>query len=281
MWGRSSRYAWWACSSCGTENVPRPRADDPWRRLRRVSRRLRSRKGCPWDRVQTCSSLRPYVIEEAYEVVEAIEGRQPAPLKEELGDLLYQVFFLSEIAREKGWFSVEDVAAGLAAKLVERHPHVFGRKRLRRADQVLRQWAHRKARRLTGNASIMDSVPRAMPALLRARRVSEKAARVGFDWGRVKGVLDKVEEELIELRREIRKAKRRRMEAELGDLLFTLVNLARFLRVDPESALRGTVGRFERRFRWMEVRARGEGKDLALLRSEEWERLWREAKSST
>lgn len=221
------------------------------------------------------------MIEEAYEVVEAIEGRQPAPLKEELGDLLYQVFFLSEIAREKGWFSVEDVAAGLAAKLVERHPHVFGRKRLRRADQVLRQWAHRKARRLTGNASIMDSVPRAMPALLRARRVSEKAARVGFDWGRVKGVLDKVEEELIELRREIRKAKRRRMEAELGDLLFTLVNLARFLRVDPESALRGTVGRFERRFRWMEVRARGEGKDLALLRSEEWERLWREAKSST
>lgn len=253
------------------------RRPDAWTDLKRVSRRLRAKGGCPWDRKQTFSSLRPYVIEEAYEVVECLEKKAWGELKEELGDLLYQVFFLSQIAWEKKWFSVDDVAQELATKLVRRHPHVFKRRRFSTADQVLKQWARTKARETSGR-SIMDSVPRSMPSLLRAKRVSEKAARLGFDWRNIGGVLRKVREELKELEAEIKRRDSKRSTEELGDLFFSLSNLGRFMRVDGELALHGAVNRFVKRFQYMESEIKRRGLDISDLRASEWESLWTKAK---
>ncbi|MBI2058636.1 MAG: nucleoside triphosphate pyrophosphohydrolase [Nitrospirae bacterium] len=198
-------------------------------------------------------------------------------LKEELGDLLYQVFFLSQMAWEKKWFDVDDVADALSSKLVRRHPHVFKRTGLRTANQVLKQWARTKAREGNGR-SVMASVPRALPALMRARRVSEKAARLGFDWKDSRGVLRKVKEEFGELEHELKHGKKRRVEEELGDLFFTLINLGRFWGVDGESALHGTVNRFVQRFQYMESEASRLGLDISRLKASEWEKLWGRAK---
>jgi len=242
--------------------------------LVRIVARLRAPDGCPWDRQQTHASLRPNLLEECYETLEAIDRNDPEGLKEELGDLLVQVAFHCQIAQETGQFTWADVFRQVNGKLVRRHPHIFGSARVSSAREVEEQWEALK-RRERSEGSLLDGVPPTMPALAYAQAISRRAARAGFEWEDLDGVLEKVAEELQELRQARDPAER---ERELGDLLFTLVNLARWLEVDAESALRNASRRFYRRFAYMEERARRMGRDFASLSMEEKEALWEEAK---
>ncbi|RMG11964.1 MAG: nucleoside triphosphate pyrophosphohydrolase [Planctomycetota bacterium] len=235
--------------------------------------RLRGPGGCPWDRRQTHASLRGYLLEETYELLEALDAGDLEHVREELGDLLFQVVFHARIAEEEGRFHLGEVAAGIARKLYGRHPHVFEDGVAPSSDEELaRAWAAHKRRE--GRRSVLDGVPRALPALLRAQRVQAKAAQVGFDWGDARGPLEKLEEEIDELRAEIAGADAEAVRSELGDVLFTAVNLARHLGVDAEAALREATERFVRRFRWVEAA----GGDLTALSDERLEALWEEAK---
>jgi tetrapyrrole methylase family protein/MazG family protein len=239
-----------------------------------VVRRLRSPQGCPWDREQTHASLRAAMLEEAYEVLEAIDEMSMAKLREELGDVLLQVLMQSEIAEEAGDFSLGDVADAVRDKLVRRHPHVFGDSKVSGADEVLRNWDALKAREY-GRESALDGVQRSLPALQWAWSLQRRAANVGFDWRDVDGPLEKIREELDELRQASTLEER---EAEFGDLLFTMVNVARKLGINPEDALRGTTGRFEARFRTMEAQARGDGRALRDMAIDELDSYWEAAK---
>ncbi len=239
-----------------------------------VVRRLRSPEGCPWDREQTHGSLRATMLEEAYEVLEAIDEQSMRKLREELGDVLLQVLMQSEIAAEAGDFTLGDVADAVREKLVRRHPHVFGSTVVGGADEVVRNWEALKAAEY-GRESALDGVQRSLPALQWAWSLQRRAANVGFDWPDVEGPLDKVGEELRELRQASTAEAR---EAEFGDLLFSLVNVARKLDMNPEDALRGATGRFETRFRMMEQKAKAEGRTLKDLPIEELDRYWEAAK---
>jgi tetrapyrrole methylase family protein/MazG family protein len=250
-------------------------------RLVDVMARLRAPDGCPWDREQTHASLRRYVIEETYEVVEAIDADDPDKLCEELGDLLLQVVFHAQLAAEEGLFDVDDVSAGITEKLIRRHPHVFGNVKVADAAEVLTNWQAIKATEKGNEArtSILDGIPASLPALMRALEVSKRAVRVGFEWPDTGSVLRKVDEELAELRTEIAAgAPSPRLADELGDLLFTVVNVARRLGIDPEEALREQIGKFGRRFRHIEARAAAGGRALDSLTLDEMEALWQEAK---
>jgi tetrapyrrole methylase family protein/MazG family protein len=250
-------------------------------RLVDVMARLRAPDGCPWDREQTHASLRRYVIEETYEVVEAIDADDPDKLCEELGDLLLQVVFHAQLAAEEGLFDVDDVSAGITEKLIRRHPHVFGDVKVAGAAEVLTNWQAIKATEKGNEArtSILDGIPASLPALMRALEVSKRAVRVGFEWPDTGSVLRKVDEELAELRTEIAAgAPSPRLADELGDLLFTVVNVARRLGIDPEEALREQIGKFGRRFRHIEARAAAGGRALDSLTLDEMEALWQEAK---
>jgi tetrapyrrole methylase family protein / MazG family protein len=251
--------------------------------LVRVMARLRDPNGgCPWDLEQTHKTLRRYVLEEAYEVAEAIDSGDPDKLCEELGDLLLQVVFHAQLAAEEGLFDAEDVSAVIVEKLIRRHPHIFGDMKAKDADEVLKNWQAIKAAE-KGNqnrVSILDGIPASLPALMAAMEVSKRAVKVGFEWPDVGGVLDKVVEEFAELRVEIeRNAPKDKIASELGDLLFTLVNVGRRLGVEPEDALRGQMERFKRRFRHIEIRAAEEGRPLESLTLEEMETFWQEAKT--
>jgi len=239
-----------------------------------VVRRLRSPQGCPWDREQTHASLRATMLEEAYEVLEAIDEQSMPKLREELGDVLLQVLMQSVIADEAGEFTVGDVADAVREKLVRRHPHVFGSTVVSGADEVVRNWEALKAEEY-GRESALDGVQRSLPALQWAWSLQRRAANVGFDWPDVEGALEKVHEELEELRQAPTVEAR---EAEFGDLLFTLVNVARKLGMNPEDALRGTTGRFEARFRMMEQAARADGRTLKDLPLQELDQYWEAAK---
>ncbi|MGH7847734.1 MAG: nucleoside triphosphate pyrophosphohydrolase [Candidatus Binatia bacterium] len=255
--------------------------------------KLRSPDGCPWDRDQTHASLKPNLLEETYEVLEALDLAEPAHLREELGDLLLQIIFHAQIEAETGGFTIADVLQRLSEKLVRRHPHVFGDmsadEKPRTAADVLAQWEVLKQNERKGekkSGSILDGVAATLPALLRALQVHERASRVGFDWPDVGGVIDKVEEECRELREAWQQNQgtnapdQARVEEEFGDLLFTLVNLARFLRVNPEDALRKTTARFMQRFRHIENQARLSGKELRDLTLEQMDVWWNEAKAA-
>ena len=237
----------------------------------------RLRRECPWDRKQTHESIRPYLIEEAYEVAEAIGSGDDGELKEELGDLLLQVVFHARMAEERGAFSVGDVVKGLVEKLVRRHPHVFGEVEVEDAEEVLERWEEIKKKE--GRESLLDGVPRSLPALLRARRVQEKASKVGFDWERAEGALGKLGEELGELEDAMRSGDRVRAEEELGDLLFSVVNLSRFLGLDPEWALHKAVDKFVARFKKVEEELAERGKDPREATLEEMDRIWDETKA--
>lgn len=239
-----------------------------------VVRRLRSSEGCPWDREQTHATLRATMLEEAYEVLEAIDEQSMPKLREELGDVLLQVLMQSEIAAEAGDFTLGDVADAVREKLVRRHPHVFGSTVVSGADEVVRNWEALKAEEY-GRESALDGVQRSLPALQWAWSLQRRAANVGFDWPDVDGALDKVGEEVEELRQAPTVEDR---EAEFGDLLFTLVNVARKLGMNPEDALRGATGRFEARFRMMEQKVQAEGRSLKGLPLEELDQYWEAAK---
>jgi len=248
---------------------------------------LRNREhGCPWDIDQTFRTIAPYTIEEAYEVADAIEREDLPALKEELGDLLLQVVYHSQMASETGAFRFEDVAAAIADKMVDRHPHVFGDLKIADADAQTVSWEARKAaeRAKKGGqepAGALDGVARALPALLRAEKIQKRAARVGFDWKTIAPVIDKIEEELRELRVEIDAGKtaQARIADELGDVLFAVANLARHCKVDPEAALRATNDKFEKRFRYVERQLAAQGRKPAEATLEEMEALWQEAKT--
>ena len=239
--------------------------------------------GCPWDREQTPLTLKRYVIEEAYEVVEAIDAGDPAKLAEELGDLLLQVVFLSQLFREQGVFDVRDVTRTIVEKLVRRHPHVFGDVSVTGTDQVLANWEQikRGEKGYEDRVSILDGIPAGLPALMRALEVSKRVVKVGFEWPGVAEVLDKVEEEIAELRAEIAAGDTARAADELGDLLFTLVNVARQLKIDPEDALRRMTLRFAARFRHIEAHAAATHRTLSELSLAEMEAAWQEAKGKT
>ncbi|GBC93258.1 Nucleoside triphosphate pyrophosphohydrolase/pyrophosphatase MazG [bacterium HR15] len=259
---------------------PRQRRFEGFEGLVEIVAILRSPEGCPWDREQTHESLKPYLVEEAYEVIDAIDSGDPERLCEELGDLLLQVVMHSQLARERGTFDIHQVIQQLNDKLVQRHPHVFGDVSLENAEQVLRNWDRLK-REQKGDSSILEGIPRAMPALMRALEVSQRAARAGFEWENIHGVLEKLQEEESELRCALEQGEPSRIEAEIGDLLFTLVNVARHAGVDPEESLRRMVDRFIQRFRWMEATAAQQNRSLESLSPDEWEALWQAAKQMT
>jgi MazG family protein len=258
--------------------------------LREIITRLRAPGGCPWDREQTPSSLRASLIEEAYEVVDAIEREHPCDLEEELGDLLINILMQAEIAAEQGGFTTDSIASTAAEKLVRRHPHVFGDASAETSNAVLGQWeeikrAERSAKGLdaTVDASLLDGVARAFPALVRAQKIQKKAARVGFDWERPEDVVEKIREEILEVEAEMplrqEPAVARRLSEEVGDLLFAVVNLARALSIDAESALQSATGKFEKRFRTME-RAVPADREFKELSFDEMNVLWEVAKES-
>jgi tetrapyrrole methylase family protein/MazG family protein/ATP diphosphatase len=249
-----------------------------------VMRRLLAPEGCPWDREQSFETLRKYVLEEACEVIDAIDGGDRSALREELGDLLLQVVFQAELARREESFGIDDVIAGIVDKLVKRHPHVFGNVEARDSDEVLRNWEKLKAQE-KGERGILSGVPRSMPALTRAQRIGEKVARVGFDWSDASGSRLKVGEEIAELDRAVRTGDPKAIEDEMGDVLFALVNLSRHLGLDAEAALRRTIDKFSGRFTHVEKRVREEhggwgnqGGGEKHLPLEVLDRYWEEAK---
>ena len=251
-------------------------------RLIEIMARLRGENGCPWDRQQTHASLKPYLLEEAYEVLEAIDQQDDGELCKELGDLLLQVVFHAQLAAEENRFDIDQVAQAIVDKLIRRHPHVFGDVEVDGADQVLYNWEQIKRQERQGGEkrpSVLDGVPKDLPALLRAQRIQAKASRVGFDWPKVGGPLDKVEEEFAELRTALTQNNSTAVADEFGDLLFALVNVGRFLELTPEDALRQAVDKFERRFRTVEERVQAQGKAVEDLPLEELDRIWDLVKS--
>jgi MazG family protein len=252
-------------------------------RLLSVMDRLRDPGGCPWDREQTLQTLAPYLLEEAYEVVDAIASGRPEGLCEELGDLLIQIVFLARIAREEEWFDIDEVCERIAEKMVRRHPHVFADREVADASEVVRNWEDIK--RTEGPSSqersVLDGVPGSLPALLKAFRMTEKAAAVGFDWRKPLDVMEKMHEEMGELEAELSEgagAAVDRVRAEMGDVLFVMANLARHLGVEPETALQETNAKFKRRFQAMEERTRNSDRDLRDMDLREQDALWDDVK---
>lgn len=239
--------------------------------------------GCPWDVEQDFKTIAPYTIEEAYEVADAIERGDMAALRDELGDLLFQVVYHARMAEEDGDFDFADVVASVCDKMIRRHPHVFGDETgIKNAGQQTEAWeSHKANERDQKGHSILEDVPLALPALVRAEKLQKRAARVGFDWPEVSQVLDKIEEEIKELRFELEKspAPRETVAGELGDLLFALVNLGRWLKVDAEEALRATNAKFIKRFRFIEKELETDGRDLKSASLEDMEALWQRAKT--
>jgi tetrapyrrole methylase family protein/MazG family protein len=251
-------------------------------RLVEIMATLRSPTGCPWDREQTPDTLKPYLIEETYEVLEALEAQDLQAFKEELGDLLLQIVFHSQLMAEAGAFTIDDVAQTIANKLVRRHPHVFGDVKVKDADEVIQNWAKIKAQEKKGKAdrSVLAGVPHGAPALIQAQRLGEKAARVGFDWASAEAVFEKVLEEVKELSATLSTQDTTQQEHELGDLLFALTSLARHLYLDAETALRKANKRFSDRFRYIETQLAQHGEDIYHTSPARLEKLWQEAKQA-
>jgi MazG family protein len=277
-----------------SRKTPVPGLAGAWfAKLVEVQARLRGPNGCPWDLEQTHETLRTYLIEEAYEVLEALESGQDAEFVEEMGDLLLQIVFHSQIAREQGRFTITDVVRSIHDKMRRRHPHVFGKTRARDATEVLKNWEQIKAeerlseRRQDGAGlgshstkprSLLDGVSRDLPATLEGFQLTRRAARIGFDWDNADGIFTKLGEETTELKMALGTGEHSKVEEELGDLLFVAVNLARFLRADPEIALKKANAKFSRRFRQMEQLARTSGREFKDVPREEMETLWEAAK---
>jgi tetrapyrrole methylase family protein/MazG family protein len=239
---------------------------------------LRSEDGCPWDREQTRESLKPFLVEETYEVIEAIDEGEPGKIREELGDLLFQIIFHAQVSKEKGDFDIHDVIEGIAIKMINRHPHVFGDEKQKSPSEVLKRWEEIKRQEGKQRDSILEGVPKNLPSLLRAHRLQDRASRVGFDWSRIDDVIEKLDEEVEEFKKAIQRNSISEIEDELGDIFFALVNISRFVGVNPEDALRKTISKFIKRFRHIEIAAAEAGRSLSDMTLEEMDLLWRDAK---
>ncbi|MCG3118379.1 MAG: Nucleoside triphosphate pyrophosphohydrolase [bacterium] len=244
-----------------------------------IMAQLRAPAGCPWDREQTHQSLRPYLLEETYEVLEALDHEKYDELAKELGDLLLQIIFHAQIASEAGRFTIADVVTGLNEKLIRRHPHVFGDMKINSAAEQSVVWE--KLKKAEGKNSVLDGVPTALPALLRAQRLLHKASTIGFEWEHIEQVMQKFQSELGELAEARRSGAPAPIADEFGDVLFALVNVGRWLNLSAEEALRRASEKFSRRFRWVEKRVNAAGEDLSKMTLEKWEALWEMAKQET
>jgi len=248
-----------------------------------VMARLRAPNGCPWDREQTHATLKPYLLEETYEALEAIDIGDDDELCKELGDVLLQVVFHAQIAAEENRFGIEEVARAIVDKLIRRHPHVFADVEVDGSEQVLQNWEQikKQERQELGDAtpSLLDGIPKQLPALMRAQRMQARVSRQGFDWDKIAGPLDKIEEEFAELRQAWASGETPAIEDEFGDLLFALVNTGRFLNVDSEQALRQSTDKFERRFRALEEAVRTSGREISALSLQELDVIWDEIKA--
>ncbi len=254
---------------------------EPFNKLVEIMARLRGPDGCPWDREQTHKTLKPYLIEEAYETLEAIDTGKSDLIKEELGDLLLQVVFHAEMAKEEGTFNIDDVCDAISDKLIRRHPHVFGDSDADTPEKVMTQWEEIKRAEKTHRhrKSVLDGAPMGLPALLLATKLQKKAGSVGFDWDKAEDAFAKVEEELDEFRHAFANQAADEMEEELGDLLFALVNIARFIEVNPEEALRKTIDKFVWRFKYIEKKIEQSGREMENVTLDEMESIWIEAKT--
>jgi len=262
--------------------TPHTTAGDRFQRLVDIMARLRAPGGCPWDREQTFDTIKPFLLEETYEVMDAIDARDWLELAGELGDLLLQAVFFSQMASEKGLFCIDDALDAINAKLVRRHPHVFGGEKADTEGDVRRIWSEVKAKereqKPVAETTLLGSVPRSLPALVEAQQIAARAAQAGFDWENADQVLDKLDEERAEFAAARRRGSPAELEDEIGDMFFVLVNLARFVKVDPEQALRKTNAKFRRRFGYVEQQLAARGKRPADSSLDEMEALWQEAK---
>ena len=251
--------------------------------LTAIMEKLRSDQGCPWDREQTHQSLTRYLIEEAYEVIDAIEQQDPQALAEELGDVLLQIVFHAQIASENGQFTMDDVLKAVCEKMIRRHPHVFADTEINSVEDVLSNWEAIKKREKANQdrKSLLDGIPKHLPALLRAEKIQSKAAKVGFDWNDISGTIAKLEEEIEEFKQAVAAANHEDMEAEIGDLFFSLVNVCRFLNINPERALNLTTNKFIRRFQYMEKQAALNNRELNTMSLAEMDQLWETAKKDS
>lgn len=264
--------------------TPKPQSEMTSERflaLMQLIQTLRGPDGCPWDKKQIPRSIVLYLIEEIYELAEAIESGNCDSIREELGDVLFQVFFIAELFREKGWFDIGEVALRTTEKMIGRHPHVFGADRLDSTEAVRDRWhkIKRHEKKNTESESVLDSIPVQLPALMRAYRISERVAREGFDWEDISGVMQKVEEEWGEFKNALRADQRERAAMELGDVFFTLVNVARFAKVHPETVLTGAIKKFEHRFKELEKRAAERGVAMEVGSQAKLDRIWEQIKT--
>ncbi len=251
-----------------------------FQKLTEIVDTLMGENGCPWDRVQTRETLKPYLVEESYEVLEALDENHPEKIKEELGDLLYQILFHAKIGEQKQEFNINDVICSISEKMVRRHPHVFGDGDIDTPDQVVNQWEEIKKEEKNNQdqKSILDNIPKHLPGLARAQKLQKKAAKQGFDWEHIEEVFVKLDEEIAEFKQAFQDGNEEEAHSELGDILFVLVNLARFKKIDAEEALRSTNNKFIKRFQHIERAVAKQGKELKDTPLEEMERYWQEAK---
>ena len=253
-----------------------------FKKLIEIVNTLMGENGCPWDKVQTRESLKPYLVEEAYETLEALDGNNPEEIKEELGDLLYQILFHAKISENKKEFNITDVIESISNKMVHRHPHVFKKGNLKTPDEVATQWEEIKIKEKgkAGRKSVLDGIPSYLPSLLRSQKLQKKAASHGFDWDKISSVFDKLDEEIAEFKEAVLSRKEEDMAEELGDILFVLVNIAKFNKIDAEEALRNTNNKFIARFQHIEVEVTKRGKTLKETPLEELEQYWQDAKGN-
>ena len=255
-------------------------ATESFRKLIEIVDTLMGENGCPWDNIQTRESLKPYLVEETYEVLEALDTNDPDQIKDELGDLLYQILFHSKISSKSNEFDIKDVLDNLKEKMVRRHPHVFKEGQINTPDQVIERWEEIKKEEKThsNHPSILDSVPKQLPSLLKAQKLQKKAAKEGFDWDEISDVFDKLDEEIAEFKSAVLEGKDTDIQSELGDILFVLVNIAKFKKIDAEEALRSTNNKFIKRFQHIEQEVAKQGKTLKETSLEDMERHWQNAK---
>jgi len=250
-------------------------------KLIKITDTLMGEDGCPWDKVQTRESLKPYLVEETYEVLEALDENDPEKIKDELGDLLYQILFHSKISSLKGEFDFRDVIDNLSEKMVRRHPHVFKDAKLSTPDQVIEQWEDikKKEKNKTNQKSILDSIPKNLPSLIRAQKIQKKAAKEGFDWEKINDVFKKLDEEILEFKEAVLAKKNMDIQSEIGDIIFVITNISKFYKIDAEEALRSTNNKFIKRFHYIEQKLEEKGKTLKDSSLEEMEHYWQEAKN--